>query len=960
MGRAAPIPKSIKNLVKMYAGKKEASTQEDDESDDKANANESWASGYLRKRREKMQNEPNEVNSQTNLLRDSNSKGYHREIGVYAAKSDQLAMSTTATLSVVDGTDDPQKQFVKRLLSAHQVVDELLMKRGLRAEDESKFLKNYEWVPIVETDDSSEDTERPIRIQRHRLSFSSEEEDSGLSEDHDSVPEEEVDDDDDENRGYNQKNCSMPKNEETHESFRIIPITFDGEKEEELESNDCAISTSIMSTENNVSTVNILPIPRTESSTSYACKAFTAESSPTTVIMQNVSKVKKGEVADTERIVPSRGEINTKTTANYKASDRQKCTTVMATTSLKKVLCDKRERSASTGKCTSFSNNANAGKKIKAEEKRLQEVGILVPNTERNTGTQPTPKSIKKEPKSTAIDKTRKMEENEKNKVCLQHCSYFQVPGCYVEETNKLKPGVESDADSEKHVKVHFRLKAKRSDIPSLVKFVFPIRRQQRRVFKAVFAEGAGELEKGAKNKESENNTVPRKRLTDQTFGKEFECDRDKVKTNTSVKTLQELFNSNTNDNGGDKIDLIKSIRNNLRRVSVEKKSVKPDEADRTGVVQLRLLTLRNNKKQQSKAKPFDEKSEDEPRKKSKHKKQSKSVEDVATSKSAEKSEDGEQLPAIRSSSKNQEKKTKKRMSKARKIVDKLSQSSMIPNIERHGNGTRVSAKEEDNRPTQVITDKCSSLPNERNEPNESLRKFKLSSNAAINVKKTLRRKGAHNHYRHGKCNSRSSSSYLIFSSTSSLCSTMNPCERENDMKNSTTILQLIHRLETAASSTRRAKHVNEDEQAELDRLFTEKTDLRLIEEFRRRLNIPTPLAIIRPIFCYRCQCCEQMEKRRNLPNVYFVDHQMPIFLDENVESNEFEVVLRQRGLLKKVEILSSDDKSDSPARGETQYFGIKLKRVKIGEKRPPQRGRPIPGNKRRRLWVPRWRRTQR
>jgi hypothetical protein len=35
-------------------------------------------------------------------------------------------------------------------MSAHQVVDDLLSRRGLRSEDESKFLRQFEWVPVID------------------------------------------------------------------------------------------------------------------------------------------------------------------------------------------------------------------------------------------------------------------------------------------------------------------------------------------------------------------------------------------------------------------------------------------------------------------------------------------------------------------------------------------------------------------------------------------------------------------------------------------------------------------------------------------------------------------------------------------------------------------------------------------------------------------------------------------
>ncbi|WKY16021.1 hypothetical protein Q1695_001028 [Nippostrongylus brasiliensis] len=73
-----------------------------------------------------------------------------------------------------DVQDITQNEYLNRLLAAHNRVDDLLRSRGLSAEDESKYLRAWEEIPVV----------RKERFQRVRTPSDSS--DSGLSTDNDS------------------------------------------------------------------------------------------------------------------------------------------------------------------------------------------------------------------------------------------------------------------------------------------------------------------------------------------------------------------------------------------------------------------------------------------------------------------------------------------------------------------------------------------------------------------------------------------------------------------------------------------------------------------------------------------------------------------------------------------------------------------------------------------------------
>ncbi|KAI6240082.1 Tnt-2 [Aphelenchoides fujianensis] len=78
-------------------------------------------------------------------------------MGVFAAKANPTTDASPASSGVTRLTQAPppdiqasQSEFMNRLMAAHKAVDDLLNRRGLKGEDETKFLRMYEWVPVIE------------------------------------------------------------------------------------------------------------------------------------------------------------------------------------------------------------------------------------------------------------------------------------------------------------------------------------------------------------------------------------------------------------------------------------------------------------------------------------------------------------------------------------------------------------------------------------------------------------------------------------------------------------------------------------------------------------------------------------------------------------------------------------------------------------------------------------------
>lgn len=116
---------------------------------------ESWASGYLRRRKEVQKEDEEETLAPSTSDKASVSK-----------KPQPLVVKIPVKEPPPLEDIQIQKEFMARLMAAHSKVDELLSKRGLRTENETKFIHHLEWVPVIE-EDLTEERISP-RIIRHR------------------------------------------------------------------------------------------------------------------------------------------------------------------------------------------------------------------------------------------------------------------------------------------------------------------------------------------------------------------------------------------------------------------------------------------------------------------------------------------------------------------------------------------------------------------------------------------------------------------------------------------------------------------------------------------------------------------------------------------------------------------------------------------------------------------------
>ncbi|KAH7724519.1 CBN-TNT-2 protein [Aphelenchoides avenae] len=168
----------IDNLLQMY-GKKKPPKEEGPPS-----VKDSWASQYLRNRKESIKPAEDDataggdrwhLNSDTTAISD----GYKPlAMPPWKDSKDLAARPTTSTSDEKRNPVVPliPLEYTQRLLKAHNAVDELLRKRGLRAEDETNYLKQLSVSPPIDED----------RFARRSASSDRSDSDSGLSLDNDS------------------------------------------------------------------------------------------------------------------------------------------------------------------------------------------------------------------------------------------------------------------------------------------------------------------------------------------------------------------------------------------------------------------------------------------------------------------------------------------------------------------------------------------------------------------------------------------------------------------------------------------------------------------------------------------------------------------------------------------------------------------------------------------------------
>jgi hypothetical protein len=148
---------------------------------------------------------------------------------------------------------------------------------------------------------------------------------------------------------------------------------------------------------------------------------------------------------------------------------------------------------------------------------------------------------------------------------------------------------------------------------------------------------------------------------------------------------------------------------------------------------------------------------------------------------------------------------------------------------------------------------------------------------------------------------------------------------------------------------------LSEDELSEWDRRLIELW----WEDVRRRLNIPVPEAILRPIFCFNCCFCREFE----LP-----ESEWPTFLrmiapqqfDITIDDWCIEKLIRlQKMIMERVERIQKEEGScyASSAHIHPLFVRIRnsLKRVNWRQLKQQQNHQPL-RKKWRRKWVPRWR----
>ncbi|KAK6043933.1 hypothetical protein COOONC_18562 [Cooperia oncophora] len=144
----------------------------------KASVTETSAQSYLKQRR---QQQPDSNGGSGAVRRKSGDVGIEATaisggdlFGNSISPSRPFNWKDTPRQTMTSVQDITQNEYLNRLLAAHNRVDDLLRSRGLSAEDESKYLRAWEEIPII----------REERRQRVRTVSSSS--DSGLSTDNDS------------------------------------------------------------------------------------------------------------------------------------------------------------------------------------------------------------------------------------------------------------------------------------------------------------------------------------------------------------------------------------------------------------------------------------------------------------------------------------------------------------------------------------------------------------------------------------------------------------------------------------------------------------------------------------------------------------------------------------------------------------------------------------------------------
>ncbi|CAD6188839.1 unnamed protein product [Caenorhabditis auriculariae] len=148
-----------------------------------------------------------------------------------------------------DAQDLNQNEYMSRLMAAHNRVDELLRSRGLPGEDERKYLRAWEEIPIPVI--------REERLRRLRTPSSSS--DSGLSTDNDS---------DRSNAEAVPSVINVPVSAEDEETPEAVEETPEADEPEEADS-----ETSISGKEESEESACVIPLKRSLERVTFTCTA---------------------------------------------------------------------------------------------------------------------------------------------------------------------------------------------------------------------------------------------------------------------------------------------------------------------------------------------------------------------------------------------------------------------------------------------------------------------------------------------------------------------------------------------------------------------------------------------------------------------------------------------------------------------------------------------------------------
>ncbi|KAI1729203.1 troponin T [Ditylenchus destructor] len=873
VGRAAPRPADINNLVKKYTSKKSDVPESEDADAASSNepTNDSWASGYLRKRREeklKAETAANEGQIEQPGPSTHCSMSTDREVGVYAAKSDMPQLGPAA----LDG-EDHQQQFVRRLITAHTVVDDLLKKRGLRGEDEAKFLKQYEWVPIVDEEDELKKKEKspqpnPRRIaplNRRRISSSSGS-DSGLS----------LDEED-------QEENFQPAPTFTQRQFTPVPLETEIEEEKMAEQSPEYrgfptenVSSDYEFKNNSLEAgleecCQIIPEP---SHVTVNKKVKSADESSSINASLKPRQIKKTEHVQYSIAVPNAWKCTTKIACakTFKLPEKNVQKEFSLTNSRSPI---ESSRTSLIQKATlkRESVSKTIGKTVNKEEKRLLEQTSSTATAFRSPNR-----------KSTA-------------KISLQHCSFYDVAKNVKEYPTKLNEKgntceVIVKQMPEKCVRAHFRLTAAALS-PEWSRKVVPTARQVLRVARNVrepieyIPKDFPEVEIGEVRKKPKNNqnNKPRRKLKDrQMVGRKGDKMKEKINTHTSVKDMQ----TRLSQSGPGEIDLIRTIRGNLRRVPRAgdmSENQGTDEAELT--LKKSILSLKESKKPQRRSSAI-----------------------VPNSDVSEFRRDSLNLQEVNSY-------TRMSNSAQQKINEKSDQTKQKEKKLQRNKKVKTSLEGANYEAQRKCQDEI--LASGKNAELELLRDDESEKRA-----------------------SRARSARL---------------SERDETKKSQSKLQKESRSESSESIFATDREAESDGKCVTECEMTA-ADLILIEWFRRYLNIPVPLAVIRPIFCYKCCFCNH-EPAPDRAFASFLRARTPTQMDKEDEMN-FTEFLRIKELLKRVYRSTPETQRQKPHSGANRHsepFGVNLKRVQQSRKRRPL---PMPGAKRKRKpFIPKWRRNE-